>query len=170
MNARNANWSYLLLLSALVFLFATGCGHQQPNASPLAVVHEHKDQPPHGGTLVALGHEEYQLELVLDAPAGKLQAYVFDGELENFVRVAAETFDVTAKLPVHDAVLVFKAVPNRATGETVGDTSMFEAQADWLKTTPAFDAILKEITIRGGVYRDIAFNFPKGNDRDEVKK
>ena len=63
-----------------------------------------------------------------------LDAYVFDGEFENFVRIKAESFQVTAHWPGGGEILLFKAVPNAATGETVGDTSMFEGQADWLKT------------------------------------
>ena len=116
-----------------------------------------------------LGEEEYHVELVLDKAAGAIEAYVMDGELENFVRIAAESFEVTARLPAKPEALVFKAVPNTATGEKVGDTSQFEAQADWLKQEPTFDAVLKQITVRGKTYENVAFNFPKGNDKDEKK-
>jgi len=63
-------------------------------------------------------------------------------------------------------VLVLNAVANPATGETVGDSSLFETQADWLKTTRDFDATLKSIAIRGTTFTDVKFNFPKGNDKD----
>ena len=113
-----------------------------------------------------LGNEAYHLELVRDAAVGKLTAYVLDGELENFVRVKAGSFDVVAKLDGGSRLLVFRAVANSATGETVGDTSQFEAQADWLKTTATFDATLAALEIRGTTYAAVAFNFPKGNDKD----
>jgi hypothetical protein len=58
-------------------------------------------------------------------------------------------------------------VPNNATGEKIGDTSMFEAQADWLKAVKAFDAVLPQIEVRGTTYTNVEFNFPKGNDKDE---
>jgi hypothetical protein len=58
------------------------------------------------------------------------------------------------------------AVANPATGETVGDTSLFEGQADWLKTAREFDATLKTITVRGTTFAEVKFNFPKGNDKD----
>ena len=141
-----------------------GC-ERQPSHTPQqtsAPHHEHK--PPHHGTPVVLGKEEYHVEMVLDAPAGRLQAYIMDGELENFVRVPAESFAVAALLGGKEEVLTFKAIGNNATGEKVGDTALFEAQADWLKTTSTFDAALKEITIHGKTYANIGFNFPKGND------
>lgn len=112
---------------------------------------------------MALG-DDYQIEWVLDEPAGKLQAYVLDGEMENFVRIAPPSFDLAVKLPDKKEVLHFKAIANLATGEKVGSTSLFEAQADWLKTNKTFDAVLLEINVEGDIYTNIAFNFPKGNE------
>jgi hypothetical protein len=66
--------------------------------------------------------------------------------------------------------LTLKAVANNATGETVGDTALFEAQADWLKTTPAFNAVIKELAVRGNKYQSIVFSFPKGNETGEKEK
>ena len=86
------------------------------------------------GTPVVLGNEEYHVEFVLDVPSGKLQAYILDGELENFIRIQQPSFQVAAKLPDRQELLAFAAVANRATGETTGDTSLFEARADWLKS------------------------------------
>ena len=117
-----------------------------------------------------MGEEEYHVELVLDASAGKLQAFILDGELENFVRIPEASFVIAAELPGKEEVLTMKAVPNRATGETVGDTALFEAQAEWLKTTPTFNAVIKDLTVRDDRYQNIAFNFPKGNDMDEKEK
>jgi hypothetical protein len=152
--------------SGLVLLVLCRCGKEtaleQKDKAPAK--HEHK--PPHGGTPVVLGHEEYHVELVLEAATGTMQAYVMNGELEEFVRVSAPSFEVAAKRPGGEETLVFKAVPSRATGETVGDTSFFTAQAEWLKTAKTFDAVLKELKVQGSVYQNVAFNFPKGNDTD----
>jgi hypothetical protein len=68
-----------------------------------------------------------------------------------------------AKLPDGEARLTFAAVANAGTGETVGDTSQFVARADWLGGAGSFDAVLQEVSVRGRVYRSIAFNYPKGN-------
>ena len=154
------------ILSALlmfVLLSAPGCRGRRADEHAVAPrKHEHK--PPHGGTPVVLGEEEYHIELILDAAAGNMLAYVMDGELENFVRVTNETFQVEVK--TQPQPLLFKAVSNTATGETLGDTSSFETQSEWLKTNRNFDAVLKTLTVKGKKYENVPFNFPKGNDPD----
>jgi hypothetical protein len=159
-----------ILLSVTIAVSLTalaGCGKHQEKAGP-SEPHLHVNVPPHGGTLTAL-EDEYQIEWVLDAPTGKLQAYILDGEVENFVRIAPPSFDLRVKLPGLEEVLHFKAIANNATGETVGSTSLFEVQVDWLKTNKIFDAVLPEINVEGTVYTNVAFNFPKGDDKDEKK-
>jgi hypothetical protein len=155
-----------LTILCAVLLFPA-CGQNPPTADaapPKPARHEHK--PPHGGTPVALGDDAYHLELVRDAATGTLQAYVFDGELENFIRCSAPSFEVLATVNGVPQSLLFKPVANALTGETAGDTSLFEAQADWLKTSGEFEALLKTLAIRGSTFSDVKFNFPKGNDRD----
>ena len=156
-----------LVVVAVALGLTAGCERQSSHAPPQASEHRHEHKPPHHGTPVVLGKEEYHVELVLEASAGQLKAYIMDGELENFVRVPADSFVVAAMLGGKEEVLMFKAVPNNATGERVGDTSLFEAQADWLKTNAEFDAVLRQLTVRGTTYENVTFNFPKGNDTDE---
>ena len=113
-----------------------------------------------------LGDEAYHLELLRDAQAGKIDAYLLDSEMEEFVRTSVASFEVTAVVGGERKTLVFQAVANPATGETVGNTSCFEARADWIAGTPAFDAALTRIEVRGTSFQNIAFNFPRGNDTD----
>jgi hypothetical protein len=155
----------MLVLAALV----AGCRQKSVHGPSAAAPAKHEHKPPHGGTPVVLGNEEYHVEFVLIAVEGKLLAFVMDGELENFVRVAADSFEVNAKLAGNDEILLFHAIANNATGETIGDTSEFEAEADWLKPNTTFDAVLKELTVRTKTYQNVQFNFPKGNDVDEEK-
>ena len=129
--------------------------------------HEHK--PPHGGTPVELGEEQYHLEFVHEPTSGLLKAYVMDGELEFFVRIPAESFEVTAQVAGKEELLTFRGIANNATGETVENTSQFEAQAEWLKTQTNFDATLKVITIKGSTFTNVTFNFPKGSDAGATK-
>jgi hypothetical protein len=154
----------LLALLALAAAFLSGCGRGPAAAADQP--HRHVHHPLHGGTPVVLGDEVYHLELVLDPAAGKLQAYVFDGELENFIRSSVPSIEIDATVGGAPRVLVLAAVPNPATGETVGDTSLFEGGADWLRAAPEFDAVLRSITIRGTTFTDVKFNYPKGNDTD----
>jgi len=149
---------------ALPLGLAAGCSREATEAA--GQPHKHVHHPPHGGTPVVLGDEAYHVELVLDAASGTLQAYVLDGEMEDFVRCAAPSIEIDAAAGGAPRVLVLAAVPNPATGETVGDTSLFEARADWLKTTGEFDGVLKSITIRGTTFSGVKFNFPRGNDTD----
>ena len=151
------------LRAVLGALLLIGCGaERKQGAASGESVHRH--EPPHGGTGVVLGEEEYHLEFVLDAATGRMQAYILDAHMENFVRIPAEAFHVTAKLPDREEVLTFKAVASGATGETVGSTSLFETQADWLKAARSFDAVLNELTIKARKYERVAFNYPDGNE------
>jgi hypothetical protein len=151
----------------VLLVLAAGCGRKSAPATGSAEpVHQHEHHPPHGGTPVVLGDEAFHLELVLDASTGKLSAYVLDSELENFIRTSLPGFTVVATVGGAPHTLTLQAVPNPATGEKIGDTSLFEAQADWLKTTAEFDAVLPAITVRGSTFTDVKFNFPKGNDTD----
>ncbi|HWA08747.1 MAG TPA: hypothetical protein VG838_04685 [Opitutaceae bacterium] len=153
-------------LAALLLLAAGGCARPEKAAPAPAAAARHEHHPPHGGTPVVLGAELYHLEFVLDPAGGRLSAYVLDGEMENFIRSAAPSFEIVATVAGQSRPLVLQAVANPATGETVGDTSLFEGTADWLKTTPAFDAVLSRLDVRGTTFSGVAFNFPKGNDRD----
>src|SRR5258708_6684476 len=129
----------ILLIFFISLGCLAGCTKKSSQTAGPEPVHKHEHHPPHHGTPVVLGDEEYHVELVLDAAAGKLQAFVLDGELENFIRIEPESFDITAKVSGRDETLALKAVANSATGEKIGDTSLFEAQADWLKTLTNFD-------------------------------
>ncbi len=156
-----------LLTLAAAILAAFGCAKSTDDHAGhnhAAAKHEHK--APHGGTPVVLGAEVYHLELVRDPAAGRLTAYVLDGEMENFIRVKAPSFTVAVGGGAAKRTLTFRAIANSATGETVGDTSQFEAEADWLKSEGSFDATLAALEIRGTKFENVAFNFPKGNDKD----
>ncbi|HUR59627.1 MAG TPA: hypothetical protein VM029_18050 [Opitutaceae bacterium] len=145
---------------------ATGCGRKPAEVAAGAKPARHEHKAPHGGTAIVLGDELYHVELVRHAATGTLQAYVFDGGLENFIRSSAPSIEIAATVNGGPQTLTLRAVANPATGETVGDTALFETQADWLKTTGEFDAVLKRIAIRGRDFSDVKFNFPKGNDQD----
>jgi hypothetical protein len=148
-----------ILISALAFF--AGCSKAPAPAS--GQTHLHVDHPPHGGTAIVLGDEAYHIELVLDSTTGTLQAYVLDGEMEDFVRSAMPSIEIAATVGGAPRTIILAAVANPATGETVGDTSLFEARADWLMSAREFDGVLKDITIRGTTFTGVKFNFPRGS-------
>ena len=129
-------------------------------------VKPHQDQPPHGGTPIVLGDEQFHLELVRDPAAGTLRAYVLDGEMESFIRIAAKAFDINVDLGGRKRTLTFRPVADLATGETVGDTSLFEAQADWIKTADHFKGVIKLLPIQDQTFKAVAFAFPEGNEKN----
>ena len=150
---------FSIALGAAITMVAAGCGDSHEHAEHKGGEHHH--EPKYGGTLVEIGHHEFNLEFVRDAATGTLNAYVLDGHVVNFVRVPLESFEVIAKVGDRTEKLAFKPAANPATGETAGDTSQFQAQADWLKTADSFEGVLKEIAIRGSTYTFVAFKFPK---------
>ena|SRR5687767_645301 len=116
----------------------------------------HSHRAPHGGTLVEIGDHAYNLELVRDPAAGKLTAYVLDGHAENFIRITAPSIELVAFTGGERRPVSLRAVANPTTGETVGDTSQFEAQADWLKNTAEFPGEIPALEIRGTKFQRIA--------------
>ena len=159
----------LLRLTVIVFAVVPalpGCAKRSENAAADAAPAMHQHHPPHGGTPVVLGDEQFHLELVRDAAAGTLSGYVLDDEMEEFVRIAAPSLVLDVRLGGKTQRLVLSPVADLATGETVGNTSLYQGQADWLRTEGHFDATLEPVTIQGSVFGPTPFNFPSGNDRN----
>jgi hypothetical protein len=145
---------YALLIASF---WLGACGDGKPPTPPMA----HRHESLQGGTAVELGPHEFHLDVVHDPAAGTLRAYVMDGHMENFIRVRGESFEISAALPSGTTVLLLKAVANSATGEKVGDTSLFETREEALKNVAGFNAVLKQITIRGRNYANVAFRVGK---------
>lgn len=142
-------------LVGLVFLALAGCSKHADHNHSSGGGHTHK--APHGGMLVPLGEHAYNIELLRDASTGTLTAYVLDGHAEDFTRIAAPTIDVTVLSGGQKRVLSLKAVANSLTGETVGNTSQFEAQADWLKGSAPLNGEVAAVDIRGSKFGPAAF-------------
>jgi hypothetical protein len=150
----------VMVLLAATGAFAAGCGKEAPNSTPDEKPQLHKAVPPHEGTPVPLGGD-YNLELVRDGQEGKISAYVLDDDMEEFIRSSSSSITITVKLSGQTQTLVLGAVANPATGETVGDTSLFQGHADWLKTTSSFEGNLVSLTIRKATFSNIGFSFPR---------
>ena len=126
----------------------------------------HQAVPPHHGTPVELGDEQFTIELVREPASGLLRAYVLDGEMESFIRIATRQLDLEVQRPGRKETLTLKPVSDLATGETLGDTSLFEARADWLKSTDTFKGVFKNLKIQDQVFKSVEFSFPEGNAKD----
>ncbi len=156
----------LALAAAVLVAFSARAKKESKDFSNVPTGHDHSAHShdkhvhvaPHGGTLVEVGDHAYNVEFLRDAAAGKLTAWVLGGHAEDFVRIPAPSFEVVATVAGAKQTLLFKAVANPTTGETVGATSQFEASADWLKTTAAFDGVIPELTIKGTSFKNIVFS------------
>jgi hypothetical protein len=149
-----------VLLAGASLLVLSSCGKKQETAQePAAAGGHHAHVAPHGGTLVEVGEHMFNIELVHDADAGRLTAYILDAHAENFVRLPIQGFAIIALVNGRRESLPMAAVANPVTGETVGDTSEFSATAAWLKGKVACDAYIPAIDIRGTTFKDVRFAF-----------
>jgi hypothetical protein len=117
--------------------------------------HAHTHDAKHGGVALVLGEEAYHIEFTYGETPGVLQAYFLDGEMENYVRVAAPSFATIAKMGDEEKPLVFHATTNSATGETVGNSALFEARADWLVGKPLLKLSIPTITVKSSTYTNL---------------
>ena len=163
----------LIFFSLIVLIFAlsqVGCGgeggqiDEHSHAEGENHHHEpHYHEPPHGGAGVTLGNEDAHIEFLADAEEGTVTAWFFKPHMEQYLRMDLESFEVLVKRSEGKTKLVFEALANPGTGETVGNTSQFVANAEWLGKAETFDAVIPEITVLGKTYNNLEFNYPKGN-------
>lgn len=145
------------LVLTIAALFVSACSKSHDHASHGGHVHK----APHGGVLIEAGDHMYNIELLRDTTTGTLTAWVLDGHAENFVRIAAASVEVVAISGGQRRPLSLKAVANPATGETVGNTSQFQAQADWLKSGGEMAGTVESIEIKGTQFKALAFHLAK---------
>ncbi len=119
--------------------------------------HHHEHIAPHGGAVVVLGDEAFHLEIVHDPAVGRVTLYVLDGHLEDFIRLPATGIATSIALGETNRALVLTPVAQSATGETIGDTSQFGGEADWLKSTPELSGLISSIEVRGQQFTNVAF-------------
>ena len=149
---------------AILTMIWTGCGAPEQKQSPTAT-HSHHHDPPHGGSLIQLGNEQYHLELVMDQDLSLMQCYVLDGHLEHFIRLGQE--EILCETTLSSGLktnLVFQATASRSTGETVGDTAEFQADLAPLNGEITFEGIIQKVHIRNSSFTNIPFSFPGGNE------
>lgn len=143
-------------LLVTLLLAAAGCGKGDSHADH-APAGGHAHTAPHGGKLLELGEHAGNIEVVRDPAAGKITIYLLDGHAENFVRIAAPAVDLIAYAGGEKRALSLKAVANAATGETVGNTSQFEGQAEWLKKSGEINGEIGPVEVRGTKFPPVAF-------------
>ena len=131
--------------------------------SPTALVRaQHVFTAPHGGTLVMIGSEFAQLEMVHDPKTGSLTAYVLDGEAGLGVRLAQETIEVELLGGTQPGSVLLRAATNPLTGERPGDSSEFRGQSELLRDRASFDGVIRHLAVKGASIESLSFNVPLG--------
>ncbi len=153
-----------LTVGLLVFCTFSACAKKEEAAHKQGQGH-HVHVGLQGGTLVELGAHQYNLEFVRDAAAGSLTAYVLDGHAENYTRLSISGFTVVATVNGKSEALMMSAVANPMTGETVGDSAQFTANAEWLKRVGTFDAVIPAIDVRGAIFSQVNFTFSQAGSQ-----
>ena len=154
--------TYLAVVSCIL---VSGCGdgHHHDHDGHNHSGHAH--EAPHGGALVLLGEHGtgFHLEVIL-SKEGILDLYVLDGEVEKFVRISQEelALQVTVKDSESQSINM-TAVEDAATGESMGNTSHFQARTE-MKEVESFEAVLSSIKIKGTVFEKVSINYPQGNE------
>ena len=140
-------------------LLLGSCGHDHDGQGHSGSdVHYHA--PPHGGVLVELGEHGsgYNLELFLE-DQGFLQIFVWDAHVDNLVRIEQENVDLL--IPEDNGTqktIVCTAVADAATGETVGDTSLF-ASSEKIADQLPIKGVIPSIKVTGKTYENVTFEF-----------
>jgi hypothetical protein len=153
-----------VLVLLVLAVGAWGLVRARINATALAgTAHDipkpHQDQPPHGGTAIGLGDDQFNVELVRDAASGTLKAYILDGEMEEYVRIKAKVLELVVEHDGRPETLKLLPVADAATGETVGDTCLFQARADWLKRVDHFKGTLRSLAVQDQTFKAVPFAF-----------
>lgn len=148
----------------LVLLIAWGGGCGPAPSSTEGPLHssagEHHHPSPHGGVTVELGEHQFQLDVLHDSTAGTLSVWVMDAHAEEFVRVPFPSLVVELSVGGDSRPLTLSAQENPATGETVGHTSQFVGQADWLLGIHQFSGVVPALRIRGVDFTQVRWDYP----------
>jgi hypothetical protein len=124
--------------------------------------HAHHLESTRGGQIIALDDHVAHLEITVERETGRISLYVMDCD-GRAIRIRQEEIEIafTPPAPEPDFTLPLLAVADTLTGETKGDTSAFSARCDELERLTGFEAVIKEIVIRGSIVKNVRFTWPK---------
>ncbi|HEX2853509.1 MAG TPA: hypothetical protein VHO24_09740 [Opitutaceae bacterium] len=135
-----------------------GCSRRVEHAPSTHTEHVHAAK--HGGVAVELGEHEFQVEFTHGDTQGTLFAYVMDGHMNEYVRIEAPRFSATATIDGVASPIVFEATAEPATGEKVGDSSLFTAKLAGASARSAVDLSVPALVIKGHIYQNVAARVP----------
>lgn len=153
-------WHAFAWIAAIGFTTAmAGCGPEEAGIAPEqdeGAAEAHMHPAPHGGELIALGDHEANLEVVFEPESGTMTVYLLGPHAESSVRSQAEALPATVVPEGGQPIDVeLKAVASALTGETVGDTSQFEAKVAELLEARSFTLRIERLMVGGMSYESV---------------
>ena len=105
----------------------------------------------------------FNLELLLH-PDGFLQIYVLDTHAENFVRIPAPSILINVLGENNSTTIECEPVEDQATGETIGNTSLFTSTTRITELLP-LNGVIHELQILEFTYPNVEISF-SGKSKD----
>ena len=137
-----------------------GCSDEQKHQSGGGHVH----QAMRGGMLMELGKHGsgHNLELLLN-DKGNFEIFILDAHADNYVRIEQSTIELN--LADHNRSLILDAISDPATGETVGNSSLFRTSLSIENFLP-LKAEIVDLKIGSSNYLNTALSF-SGNPKSD---
>jgi hypothetical protein len=133
-------------------------GHDHDSDHDHGAAHAHV--APHGGDLVVCREEFAHVEVVLDAASGTLSMYLLGAHGEKPVRSTAKQLAARVQVGEDTFELTLDAVANDLSGESVGDTSLFQGTDPRLVGAEHVEGTLLSAELRGETFTDLPFHVP----------
>lgn len=151
-----------IILCSIVLTFSCGCSEDWKKGGNSGGGHVH--QAMRGGILMELGPHGsgHNLELLLNNK-GEFEIFILDAHAENYVRIAQSTIELN--LADNNRTLTLNAIPDPATGETVGNSSLFRSSQSVENLLP-IKAEMVNITIGSSNYLNTPLSF-SGNPKSD---
>jgi hypothetical protein len=146
-----------VVFAGVVTMFV-GCSAEAPQPVPQAESAKHEDhahQSQHGGTVVAIGRENYHAEAVFEK-GGTLRLYLLGADETKIQEIEAKPLDAFARTAGDTEAEKFVLKPEPQTGDKPGMTSLFVGQLPKQLAGKAVEVTIPNVTIEDGRFR-IAF-------------
>lgn len=145
----------LIILSSIILTFNWGCSDEREKGGNSGGGHVH--QAMRGGILMELGPHGsgHNLEL-LQNNKGEFEIFILDAHADNYVRIKQSTIELN--LADNNSTLTLNAVADPATGEKVGDSSLFRSSQSIQNLLP-MKAEIVDLKIGSSNYSNTPLSF-----------
>ena len=152
----------LIILSSIILTFNWGCSDEREKGGNSGGGHVH--QAMRGGILMELGPHGsgHNLEL-LQNNKGEFEIFILDAHADNYVRIKQSTIELN--LADNNRTLTLNAIPDPATGETVGNSSLFRSSQSVENLLP-IKAEMVNVKIGSSNYLNTPLSF-SGNPKSD---